>query len=131
MIRDGSTPRGNTCEISPFDAQSNPVPRAAKSRRTYGSGLHLIAEHIRSDIRLGAYEMDKEQGVTLTEERCDLGQVPLPSEVLLKNVAEISHEEGLFGIRLPFRSQMQCPHYAVSKMNVGVPAVKEWEPRNR
>ena len=43
MIREGSTPRLITWLISPMDAQSKPIPRPARSRRTYGSGLHLIA----------------------------------------------------------------------------------------
>ncbi|KAJ7701229.1 hypothetical protein B0H17DRAFT_1128512 [Mycena rosella] len=43
MMRVGSTPRSRIWVISLFDAQSKPVPKAARRRRTYGSGLHLMA----------------------------------------------------------------------------------------
>src|SRR5882762_2014917 len=46
MILDGSMPPMlRTWLISPAEAQSNPAPREASSRRMYGSGLHLMAEN--------------------------------------------------------------------------------------
>lgn len=43
MIRPGSTFIFNTISSSALEAQSKPVPRAAKRRKTCGSGLHLTA----------------------------------------------------------------------------------------
>src|SRR6266850_435624 len=43
MIRDGLISRLRTWVISAMEAQSKPVPSAAKRRSTYGSGLHFTA----------------------------------------------------------------------------------------
>lgn len=44
MMRSGLTPSDSTLEISFFEAQSKPHPKAARISRTVKSSLHLTAE---------------------------------------------------------------------------------------
>lgn len=43
MMREGSTPAWRIVSISALEAQSKPVPRAARRRITSGFGLHFTA----------------------------------------------------------------------------------------
>lgn len=44
MMRSGATPNERTLLISVLDAQSNPVPKAARTSNTVRLSLHLTAE---------------------------------------------------------------------------------------
>ena len=89
MIREGSTPAFNIKSISALEAQSNPVPRAARSRITSELGLHFTA--IQRSAANGAY-----LPLSLTIVWFDSFQVHLPAQMLPVDFPHIGHEEGIF-----------------------------------
>lgn len=127
IIRSGFTPRSSTWLISPFEAQSKPVPSAARRRRTYGSGLHFTAVQWR--ISLAQTRTEEERG-NLTIVRLNLGEKLLPAFVLPVHAAQISDKEGFLGIGFPGCAEMERVHHPLTEMNVWVAAVQRREPRN-
>ncbi len=90
MIREGSTPNLSTSSISALEAQSKPVPSAARRRRTSGSGLHLTAGRILA--RLCSHSRPLQRTIV----RLHSLQILLPAHMLPIHVAHICHEEGIF-----------------------------------
>ena len=89
--------------------------------------MHLIANR-RCVSAAAKHSRESEKR---TVERLNFGEKPLPPLVLLVHAAEVGNKEGLLGVGLALRAEVESVHDPVSEMHIRVAPMEGRQARNR